>query len=45
MSSSVREQKVVALSLCEAMYIAGAVTTCQVVWLTQLPGDMIGTKA
>jgi hypothetical protein len=32
---------VVALSSCEAKYIAGTAATCQAVWLAQLLGDLL----
>jgi len=35
------KQKVVALSSCEAEYIAAAVAACQGVWLARLLGDLI----
>jgi hypothetical protein len=36
---------VVALSSCEAKYIAGTAATCQAVWLAQLLGDLLGVDA
>jgi hypothetical protein len=38
-----QKQKVVALSSCEAEYIAAA-TACQGVWLSRLIGDLTGTQ-
>jgi hypothetical protein len=38
------KQKVVALSSCEAEYIAMATAACQAVWLARLVTDMAGTK-
>jgi hypothetical protein len=38
-------QRVVALSSCEAEYIATAAAACQGVWLAQLLTDMIGTES
>jgi hypothetical protein len=35
---------VVALSSCEAEYIAGATTACQGVWLSRLLTDLLNTK-
>ena len=37
-----QKQKVVALSSCEAEYIAAATTACQAVWLSRLLGTLIG---
>ena len=37
-----QKQKVVALSSCEAEYIAGAGAACQAVWLTRLLKDVTG---
>ena len=34
------KQKVVALSTCEAEYIAAATAACQVVWLRRLLGEL-----
>ncbi|XP_066365584.1 secreted RxLR effector protein 161-like [Miscanthus floridulus] len=39
------KQKVVALSTCEAEYVAAATATCQVVWLRRLLGELIGVEA
>ncbi|WVZ93229.1 hypothetical protein U9M48_039227 [Paspalum notatum var. saurae] len=39
------KQKVVALSSCEAEYIAAATTSCQALWLARLVTDMVGTKS
>lgn len=39
------KQKVVALSSCEAEYIAAATATCQGVWLARLLADMLDGKA
>jgi hypothetical protein len=33
---------VVALSSCEAEYIAGTAATCQAVWLARLLGELLG---
>jgi hypothetical protein len=38
-----QKQRVVALSSCEAEYIAGAAAACQGVWLRRLLEDMVGT--
>ena len=38
-----QKQRVVALSSCEAEYIAGAAAACQGVWLRRLLQDMVGT--
>ena len=35
------KQKVVALSTCEAEYVAAATAACQVVWLCRLLGELI----
>lgn len=40
-----QKQKVVALSSCEAEYIAAAMGACQGVWLSRLIAELIGTKA
>lgn len=40
-----QKQKVVALSSCEAEYIAATTAACQGVWLAQLLGDMLGKEA
>ncbi|XP_039834699.1 secreted RxLR effector protein 161-like [Panicum virgatum] len=39
------KQKVVALSTCEAEYIAAAMACCQGVWLGQLLGELAGEEA
>ena len=39
------KQKMVALSTCEAEYVATATAACQAVWLCQLPGELISVKA
>lgn len=39
------KQRVVALSSCEAEYIAAAAAACQGVWLARLLTDMIGTES
>ena len=39
------KQKVVALSTCEAEYVAVATAACQVVWLRQLLGELTGAEA
>ena len=39
-----QKQRVVALSSCEAEYIASAAAACQAVWLERLLGDIIGEK-
>ena len=39
------KQKVVALSTCEAEYVAVATAACQVVWLRQLLGELTGVEA
>ena len=39
------KQKVVALSTCEAEYVAAATAACQAVWLRRLLGELIGEKA
>ena len=39
------KQKVVALSTCEAEYVAAATAACQVVWLRRLLGELTGAKA
>jgi hypothetical protein len=36
---------VVALSSCEAEYIASASVTCQGIWLSRLLGELLGVKA
>ena len=38
------KQKVVALSTCETKYVAVATTTCQVVWLRRLLGELTGME-
>jgi hypothetical protein len=44
-SWSLQKQKVVALSSCEAEYIADMMATCQVVWLARLLGELLGSDA
>ena len=39
------KQKVVALSTCEAEYVAPAIAACQVVWLRRLLGELTGVEA
>ena len=39
------KQKVVALSTCEAEYVAAATAACQVVWLRLLLGELTGVEA
>ena len=39
------KQKVVALSTCEAEYVAAATAACQVVWLCRLLGKLTGAEA
>jgi len=39
-----QKQKIVALSSCEAEYVATAVAACQGVWLSRLIGDFMGIK-
>jgi hypothetical protein len=39
-----QKQKIVALSSCEAEYVAGAAAACQGIWLSRLMGDLMGTK-
>jgi hypothetical protein len=39
------KQKVVALSSCEAEYIAAATASCQGVWLGRLLGELMSTAA
>jgi hypothetical protein len=39
-----QKQRVVALSSCEAEYIAGATAACQAVWLSRLLTDLLNTK-
>ena len=41
---SSQKQKIVALSSCEAEYVAAAAAACQGVWLSRLLGDMLGIK-
>lgn len=38
------KQKAVALSTCEAEYMAGAAGACQAKWLTRLLGDVVGSR-
>ena len=40
-----QKQKTVALSTCEAEYMAGAAGACQAMWLMRLLRDIIGIKA
>ena len=40
-----QKQRVVALSSCEAEYIASAGAACQGVWLSRLLGELLGIKA
>jgi hypothetical protein len=40
-----QKQKVVALSCCEAEYIAAAIAACQGIWLARLLGDLKNTAA
>jgi hypothetical protein len=44
-SWSLQKHKVVALSSCEAEYIAGTVATCQAVWLAGLLGELLVVDA
>ena len=39
-----QKQKIVALSSCEAEYVAAAAAACQGVWLSRLINDLMGTK-
>jgi hypothetical protein len=39
-----QKQKVVALSTCEAEYIAATTGACQAIWLARLLGDLTGEK-
>jgi hypothetical protein len=39
-----QKQRVVALSSCEAEFIAGASAACQAVWLRRLLGDIVGAS-
>jgi len=39
------KQKMVALSTCEAEYVAAATAACQVVWLCRLLGELTGVEA
>jgi hypothetical protein len=39
-----QKQRVVALSTCEAEYIAGATAACQGVWLSRLLSDLVNAK-
>jgi hypothetical protein len=39
------KQKMVALSTCEAEYVAAATAACQVVWLRRLLGELTGVQA
>ena len=38
-----QKQKVVALSSCEAEYVAAATASCQAVWLSRLVAELLGT--
>ena len=38
------KQRIVALSSCEAEYVAAAAAACQGVWLSRLIADMLGVK-
>lgn len=40
-----QKQKIVALSSCEAEYVAAAAATCQGLWLSRLVGDLLGKPA
>lgn len=40
-----QKQRVVALSSCEAEYIASANAVCQGIWLSRLLGEMLGIQA
>ncbi|XP_021315208.1 uncharacterized protein LOC110434806 [Sorghum bicolor] len=37
-----QKQKIVALSSCEAEYVAGATAACQGIWLSRLVGELMG---
>jgi len=39
-----QKQRIVALSSCEAEYVATAAAACQGIWLNRLIADMLGTK-
>ena len=39
------KQKVVALCMCEAEYVAAATAVCQAVWLRRLLGELTGVEA
>ena len=39
------KQKVLALSMCEAEYVAAATAACQAVWLRRLLGELTGVEA
>ena len=39
------KQKIMALSTCEAEYVAAATTVCQAVWLRRLLGELTGEEA
>jgi hypothetical protein len=39
-----QKQRIVALSSCEAEYVAAAAAACQGIWLSQLIADMLGTR-
>ena len=38
------KQKVVALSMCEAEYVAAATAACQAMWLRRLLGELISVE-
>ena len=40
-----QKQRVVALSSCEAEYIASANAACQGIWLSRLLGELLGIQA
>ena len=42
---AVAETEVVALSTCEAEYVAAATAACQLVWLRRLLGELTGVEA
>ena len=39
------KQKIVALSTCEAEYVAAAIAACQAVWLCRLLGELTDEEA
>jgi hypothetical protein len=41
-NQALQKQKIVALSSCEAEYIAPSTTSCQTIWLNRLLGEMLG---